>query len=215
MFTLLTLSYPLTSSPPPGREEGLRRLARAAASHDAAAQRRIYNKLYAYALSIALHYAGQREEAEEITQDAFVKLFRQLPKQVPTGSVRTYFGRIVVNTAIDLLRKRQREPFVEEMSEHAAAAHGTSRNAGDARLQQDEIYRLLQMLPAGYRMVFNLHVLEGYSHPEIARRLGITTGTSKSNLSKARRKLRELAAAYYQLDDNPTAPGHQNPTHRE
>lgn len=175
---------------------------RSAGGH-AVAQRALYERLYPYGMSIALHYAGQREEAEEITQDSFVKLFRRLLKQTPDGAIKPYFSRIVVNTAIDLLRKRKRQELPEELSNHLAT-EGVSRNTGGDRIQQEEIYRLLQMLPNSYRLVFNLHVLEGFSHPEISKRLGISEGTSKSNLFKARRKLKELAASYYQINQPST-----------
>lgn len=202
IYLLLTLAYPPSLKEQPGREEAFRQFAEAAANGNATAQRRLYERFYSYAMSIALHYAGKREEAEEITQDAFVKLFTQLLKKVPTGSVKAYFSRIIINTAIDLLRKRKRHPFTEEVTPSTIANAGSSRNKGCDRIQQEEIYRLLQLLPAGYRMVFNLHVLEGYNHPEIAARLGISVGASKSSLSKARRKLKELATAFYQIDQS-------------
>ncbi|MEL7159887.1 MAG: sigma-70 family RNA polymerase sigma factor, partial [Bacteroidota bacterium] len=150
----------------------------------------------------ALHYAGNREEGEEIVQDAFVKFFRKLSKEVPSGNPRTYFGRIVVNAAIDLLRQRKRRPGTVAMDDVHLATAGCERNTGTDELQRQEIYRLLQMLPPSYRLAFNLFVLEGYSHPEIARKLDISEGTSKSNLAKARKHLRRLATQYYQLNSS-------------
>ena len=176
-------------------------LAAASAQGRASAQRGLYERLYPYGMSIALHYAGRREEAEEIIQDAFVKLFRQLNKELPKGSVKAYMSRVVINTSIDLLRKRKRQLFTEEITDRSIAAAGSDRNTGDDRLQEAEIFRLLQKLPPAYRLVFNLHVLEGYTHPEIAKKLGISEGTSKSNLSKARKKLKHLAAVYYQMNE--------------
>lgn len=202
MITLFTLAYPPLAAERPDQEDDFRIRAEAAASGKASAQRGLYERYYAYAMSIALHYAGQREEAEEITQDAFVKLFRQLTKSVPAGSVRAYFGRIIVNTAIDLIRKKKKQPFTETISDRVAVLNNSSRNTGTDRIQREEIYRLLQMLPPRYRLVFNLSVLEGYTHEQIAKQLGISPGTSKSNLSKARRKLRVLATTYYQIDES-------------
>lgn len=169
----------------------------------ATAQRALYERLYPYGMSIALHYAGQREEAEEITQDSFIKLFRRLLKQVPDGEVKPYFSRIVVNTAIDLLRKRKRRELPEDLS-NDLATEGVSRNTGTDDIEREEIFRLLQLLPPSYRLVFNLHVLEGFSHPEIGKRLGISEGTSKSNLFKARLKLKALAARFYQINESST-----------
>ncbi len=192
----------MPSAKTPERDAGLKLLADAAAAGDAGAQRQLYESLYAYGMSIALHYAGQREEAQEITQDAFVKLFGRLTKEVPAGSIKAYFSRIVINAAIDLLRKRKQQPFTEAITDGYEARAGSSRNTGGDLIQQQEIYRLLQMLPPAYRMVFNLHVLEGYSHPEIAQKLGISVGASKSNLSKARKNLQLLATAYYQINES-------------
>ncbi|MEM9929346.1 MAG: RNA polymerase sigma factor [Bacteroidota bacterium] len=201
MIPLFTLNQSMLRAKSPTVDVQLRQLAHAAALGESAAQQALYESLYAYGMSIALHYAGQREEAQEITQDAFVKLFRQLVKEVPSGSLKAYFSRIVINTAIDLLRKRKNRPYTEEITDRCEAIAGSARNTGRDRLQQQEIYRLLQMLSPVYRMVFNLHVLEGYSHPEIAKKLGISVGSSKSNLSKARKNLQELAAVYYQINE--------------
>jgi RNA polymerase sigma-70 factor (ECF subfamily) len=176
-------------------------MALACSTGQVAAQRGLYERLYPYAMSIALHYAGQREEAEDVTQDSFVKLFRQLGKAVPTGSIRAYMSRVVINTSIDLIRKRKRQPRTEEISDQSLRKAGSTRNTGSDRLEEAEIYRLLQMLPPAYRLVFNLHVLEGYTHPEIGKKLGINEGTSKSNLSKARKKLKQLAKDFYQLNE--------------
>jgi RNA polymerase sigma-70 factor (ECF subfamily) len=188
----------------PAEAPSLENLVQASAEGQAAAQRALYERLYPYGMSIALHYAGQREEAEEITQDSFVKLFRHLLRQQPEGAIKPYFSRIVINTAIDLLRKLKRREMPKDLS-HSLVATSTSRNKGADRIQEEEIFRLLQMLPISYRLVFNLHVLEGFSHPEIGKKLGISEGTSKSNLFKARRKLKALAAAYYQINQ-PTLP---------
>ncbi len=183
----------------PDQASSLEELVLACAAGQAPAQRSLYERLYPYGMSIALHYAGQREEAEEIIQDSFVKLFRQLAKGALKGSVRAYLSRIVINTSIDLLRKRKRQLHTEEITERSVSTAGSSRNTGGDRLQEQEIFRLLQMLPPAYRLVFNLHVLEGYTHPEIGKKLGISEGTSKSNLSKARKKLQHLATVYYQM----------------
>jgi len=183
----------------PDQASSLKELVIACAAGQSAAQRSLYERLYPYGMSIALHYAGQREEAEEIIQDSFVKLFRHLAKDSLAGSVRAYLSRIVINTSIDLLRKRKRQLNTEEITDRSVSAAGSSRNEGSDRLQEQEIFRLLQMLPPSYRLVFNLHVLEGYTHPEIGKKLGISEGTSKSNLSKARKKLQELATVYYQI----------------
>ncbi len=177
-------------------------VARAAGRGETSAQRALYTRLYPYGMSIALHYAGQRTEAEEIMQDAYVKFFKYLGREELSGSCRSFFSRIVINTSIDLLRKRNRMVLTQEIDESRLPKGNYCRNTGTDRIEEEEIYRLLQMLPPAYRLAFNLHVLEGYSHPEIARRLSISEGASRSNLHKARKKLQTLAAAYYQINDD-------------
>lgn len=180
----------------------LRVLAQAAAGGDSRAQRQLYERLYAYGMSIALHYAGHQEEAEEIVQDAFFKLFVRLTKAPLTGSVRAYFSQIVINTSIDLLRKRSRMVATEEIDERTLNAHRTARNLGVDLIQQEEAYTLLRLLSPVYRAVFNMYVLEGFTHQEIADRLGISVGASKSNLHKARCRMRLLASQFYQITDD-------------
>lgn len=174
----------------------------AAAGGDPRAQRKLYERLYPYGMNIALHYAGHQGEAEEIVQDAFFKLFVRLTKAPLTGSLRAYFSQVVINTAIDLLRKRSRTIATEEINERTLNAHQTARNLGVDLIQQEEAYTLLRQLPPAYRAVFNMYVLEGYTHQEIADRLDVSVGTSKSNLHKARRKMRLLAAQFYQITDD-------------
>lgn len=177
-------------------------LALAAAGGDPRAQRQLYERLHPYGMSIALHYAGHQEEAEEIIQDAFFKLFVRLTKAPLTGSMRAYFSQIVINTSIDLLRRRSRTIATEEINERTLNAHRTARNLGVDLIQQEEAYMLLRLLSPVYRAVFNMYVLEGFTHQEIADRLGISVGTSKSNLHKARRKMRLLATHFYQITDD-------------
>ncbi|PPK87794.1 RNA polymerase sigma-70 factor (ECF subfamily) [Neolewinella xylanilytica] len=162
---------------------------------DAAAQRALYTAAYPYGLTVALYYSDNRQSAEEVLQDSFLKLFQSLPHldDLPQ-SFLPWFRRIVVNTAIDAYRRRQRDlrivPLPAQMTFNAAVD----------RLNTEDLYQLLQSLPPSYRLVFNLYVLEGYSHPEIADRLHISVGSSKSNLHKARRHLKRLATPFF----NPT-----------
>ncbi|MEM7574476.1 MAG: RNA polymerase sigma factor [Bacteroidota bacterium] len=167
------------------------------------AQERLYRRFYPYAMSLALHYSKDREQAEEIVQDAYVKCFRSLQKERFAGAFKPWFRRIVVNTAIDRYRSEQKRLQTEELTEYHSfsAVGGTAGNAAIESLSQQDLYRILQVLPPMYRLVFNLHALEGYTHPEIAEKLGVSEGTSKSNLYKARRRLKELAGNYFNRDN--------------
>jgi len=162
---------------------------------DAAAQRRLYEQYFAFARSIALHYGSNLSETEEIVQDAFLKLFIRLDQAPFTGDFKKWFRRIIVNAGIDhCCSNRRHRRLVGQL---LMTQEPTVRNEADAQLANEDLFGLLQLLPPAYRLAYNLHVIEGYSHPEIAEHLGISEGTSKSNLSKARKKLKLLAAHFF------------------
>ena len=167
--------------------------------NEASAQRRLYERMYSFALSVALHYAADRSEAEEITHDAFLKLFRALRDQPFAGNFQLFFRRIIVNTGIDHYRSRQRRRSLLERILPATQPSVTNDAVRD--LGQEDVLRVVQRLSPGYRLVFNLYVVEGFTHPEIAKRLGISVSTSKSNLAKARGALRKIVDQYF-IPDN-------------
>ena len=164
--------------------------------NEAAAQRALYEAAYPYGLTVALYYSDSRQSAEEVLQDSFLKLFQTLSEaDAPPQHFRSWFRRIVINTAIDAYRKRERALRIIPLPARQFVVNGAID-----RLNTEDLYRLLQCLPPTYRMVFNLYVLEERSHAEIADVLGISVGTSKSNLFKARRYLKRLAAPFFNLD---------------
>ncbi|MEM6770999.1 MAG: RNA polymerase sigma factor [Bacteroidota bacterium] len=162
---------------------------------DARAQERLSRYCYAYGITVALYYSSDREEAEEILQDSFLKTFRHLLTATPPSDFKPWFRRVVINTAIDFYRKRQAGWKVFRLPSRPPA-----ENAAISQLNEQDLYLLLQRLPPVYRLVFSLYVLEGFSHAEIAQRLDISIGTSKSNLHKARRKLQKLAGPFLSID---------------
>lgn len=181
------------------------RLLEAVRRGDERAQRQLYRTHYAFARGVALHYGGGTDEVEDIVQDAFIKLFATLRRFPIKGSFRAWFRRIVANTAIDHYRTRHRRRGLLSRFLAVPRTH-SSRNAAERSLADDDIAYLLRRLPPARRMVFSLYVLEGYNHPEIAERLGISVGTSKSNLARARRQLATLAEPYLNL---PKTPDHE------
>lgn len=159
-----------------------------------AARFSLYERFYAYTLTVSLHYCKDRREAEEVVQDTFVKVFRALPAFDRRQAFRPWLRTIIVRTAINHFRRLSQPNTVLGMD--SLREHPFVENQALQHLQQEDLYRLLQMLPPAYRLVFNLHVLEGYTHPEIAELLGISIGTSKSNLAKARRKLERMGTSF-------------------
>lgn len=165
----------------------------AAQRGDAGAQRRVFNHWYAYAYTVMMHYVPRRMDAEELTMDAFVRLFRKLDRYNPAYPFRPWFRRLVVNVALEALRGQMKERPIQNLPTVAV------KNEAEHRLEREDIIRLLNYLPVSYRLVFNLFVLEEYTHREIAQELGISVGTSKSNLSMARTRLRQLHPHFHAI----------------
>jgi RNA polymerase sigma-70 factor (ECF subfamily) len=158
-----------------------------------AAMQAFYERFYSYALSIALAYASNREDARELLNDGFLKAFQHLDTLKNEEAVMPWFRRIIVNTAIDYYRKRRKEAFVvpTEFVEHTLVEPHLNDEAIFAQLSAEHIITVLHQLPVPYRLVFSLYVLEGYAHREIAEQLGIAESTSRAHLTEANRRLRQ------------------------
>jgi RNA polymerase sigma factor (sigma-70 family) len=142
-------------------------------------------KMYA----VCLRYAGNADDAQDILQDGFVKVFRNLERFRGEGSFEGWVRRIFVNTAIEHYRKQMNLYPVPENLENSSEDKDIS--ALD-RLDLKDLVKLIQELSPGYRTVFNLYAVEGYTHKEIGELLGISEGTSKSQLARARGILKNM-----------------------
>jgi len=142
---------------------------------------------YNYAMSICLRYSRDREEAVEIVNDGFVKVFSNLNKYRDHTSFKAWLRRVLINAAIDYYRRNEKHYRNVDIS-YAKYEYITEDVI--SKISEKEIIGLIQELPPSYRVVFNLFVIEGFNHQEIAAKLGISVGTSKSNLSMARSKLK-------------------------
>jgi RNA polymerase sigma-70 factor (ECF subfamily) len=160
-------------------------------------QRQLYEEFYAYALSICLRYADNRDEASEILNDGFMKIFNNLKLFDLSKAFKPWLRKIMVNTAINHFHQKQRKIQAEEI--RFAKNESESENIISG-ISYHEIIAMLQKLPPAYRTVFNLHVLEGYKHEEIASMLNITVGTSKSNLFKAKESLKKIMNDFFEAD---------------
>lgn len=157
---------------------------------DRLSQRKVYEHFYAAVFAVCLRYAGSREEAKELTNDAFFKVFSRLEQYVQGSNFGGWVYTIARRTALDRYRVAIHQPQMVELTLLPdTAVH--IENQILHRLDADEKLQLVQRLPPAYRLVFNLYVVEEFTHEEIAETLGISIGASKSNLSKARMKLRE------------------------
>ncbi len=152
------------------------------------AQKVLYEEHYPKMMGVCLRYAGSQDEALDILHEGFIKVFKNLHRYEPGTSLNSWIRRIMVNTAIDYYRK-----MVRRRTEDIETAYDLSTTDADAlsQITEKEILQVIQELSPAYRAVFNLYIIEGYSHKEIADLLKITESTSRSNLVKARLKLQE------------------------
>ncbi|AFC23467.1 RNA polymerase sigma factor [Saprospira grandis] len=160
------------------------------------AQERVYQRYSAKMFGLSRRYVKTTENAEEVLVQAFCKVFRKIDKYAGKGSFEGWIRRIVVNEALMFLRKKYRFSEHVEITEVPAKAVQISV---EDELSAREILALLEQLPTGYRTVFNLYVVEGYKHREIAEMLGISINTSKSQLILAKKKMRTLVEAARQI----------------
>lgn len=152
-------------------------------------QEELYNRFSAKMYAVCLRYASNAEEAQDILQDGFIKVFKKLDSFRGDGSFEGWVRRIFVNTAIEYFRRKKYVQPVTEKEENTI--EGKYVSVLD-ELAEKDILELVTQLSPGYRTVFNMYVVEGYSHKEIGDMLGISEGTSKSQLSRAKTILQEL-----------------------
>jgi RNA polymerase sigma-70 factor (ECF subfamily) len=160
------------------------------ASGDALAQKAFYEKFAGKMMGVCLRYAKNVEEAEDVLQDAFIKIFNKLPEYVSKGSLEGWVRRVVVNTALDSYRKNKKHQ--KNVEADSVDYLLEQKNYIIESLNAQDLLLVINNLPDGYRIVFNLFAIEGYSHKEIAERLGITESTSKSQYSRAKKILRSI-----------------------
>jgi RNA polymerase sigma-70 factor (ECF subfamily) len=153
------------------------------------AQKQLYESYYGKLLGVCLRYSNNSEDARDILNEGYVKVFRYLERYKVGTSLECWMRRIMINTSIDYYRKemRHRSDDIEAAQYKIAEDNDVVSN-----YSAQEILKVIQVLPPAYRAVFNLYAIEGYSHKEVAESLGITESTSRSNLVKARVKLKEL-----------------------
>jgi RNA polymerase sigma factor (sigma-70 family) len=154
-------------------------------------QTALYNQYSVPMFRVVLRFAKDRSEAEDMLQDGFVRVFRDMNQFRGEGALGGWIRRIMVNTALSHLRKQR--DFIRDIGDFTPFEN-LLRTEEDfsANMDAQALMKLLQKLPPGYRAVFNLYAIDGYSHDEIAEQLGITVGTSKSQLFKAREFLKKI-----------------------
>ena len=153
---------------------------------DTGSQKKLYYDFYGFAMAICLRYANDRDEACDILNQGFYKVLTNISRYDQNKPFLPWLGRVMTNTGIDNYRSQLRHPGTDDISEMENYGENP---AIDSKLNYEDLIKLVQALPPSYRAVFNLYAIDGYTHEEISVKLGISTGTSKSNLFKARQKL--------------------------
>jgi RNA polymerase sigma factor (sigma-70 family) len=177
-------------------KEHLKKLISGCLNNDRRSQEELFKLYYGRMLSVCMRYTNDRDSAEEVLQEGFIKIFEKLKAFNYKGSFEGWMRRIISNTAIDSIRKAKKNPILTDNDEDFKLG------AEDPVIMREEFESLglkaeialeaISQLSPAYKAVFNLYVLEEYTHKEIAETLGISEGTSKSNLSKAKLNLQRI-----------------------
>ena len=158
-------------------------------AHKRLSQKLLYEIYYPYSMSIAVRYIQDQQIAELAVNDSFMKVFNNIKKFDLNKSFKPWLRQIIVNTSIDHLKKKNKHRMNTNISE---AENVSERENILSSISYEELLQIVHKLSDAYRTVFNMYVIDGFKHEEIANKLGISIGTSKSNLSKARAKLKML-----------------------
>ena len=152
-----------------------------------ACQKLLFERFNRKMMGVCLRYAGRSEEAEDMLQNGFIRIFEKLDTFKGTGSLEGWIRKIMVNESLSWLRKNKAMQMNIDIEDAKYKIPGNS-HVGES-INEKDLLKMIQQLPAGFRTVFNMYAIEGYSHKEIAEALGITEGTSKSQYSRAKTHL--------------------------
>lgn len=165
-------------------------LVKGCAGGDIRSQEILYRRYFSFAMSVCIRYTRDENEAMEIVNDSYMKVLGSLSEFDSSRSFKSWYGKILVNTAIDNYRKNLKHD--DHLSINSVTEAGEQEPDIEAELSVNDILELYRHLPENYKLTFNLFEIEGYSHEEIGRMMGVTASTSRSNLARAKKMLREL-----------------------
>ncbi len=176
----------------------LQKLIEGCKKRDPECQKLLFKAFYGRMLGLCLRYSNQRDDAQDVVQEGFIRLFDKIDLYKETGSFEGWIKKIFVNIALDNLRRKKMQliSIDGEGYRKELRAHEKLDQSLLDRISQEKLLEAIQNLSPVYRTVLNLHVYEGYTHDEIASELGISAGTSKSNLSKAKVNLKKMLQKY-------------------
>jgi RNA polymerase sigma-70 factor (ECF subfamily) len=157
---------------------------------DAIAQRHLYERFSRKMMGVCLRYCDNREEAEDVVQNGFISVFQNMESFKGSGSLEGWIRKIMVNTALTEIRKNKK--LKQNIDLDSVEFMLPSSNYMSESFAAKDLLKIIQTLPTGFRTVFNLYAIEGYSHKEIGEMLGISEGTSKSQYSRAKSHLQKI-----------------------
>ncbi|MSQ79872.1 MAG: sigma-70 family RNA polymerase sigma factor [Flavobacteriaceae bacterium] len=175
----------------PNKEATEEEVLKGCLSRDRACQKAVFDRYSGRMLSLCFRYSRDKMEAEDILQEAFIRVFDSLHQFGFKGSFEGWLRRVMVTTALNHYRKKKNERMEVDMEEAVEVEKAEFDNY-DNRFELKELMAMVQTLPAQYKAVFNLYAVDGYNHREIAEMLGISESSSKSNLSRARGILQRM-----------------------
>lgn len=159
-------------------------------NNDRQSQQELYRNFYSYAMSICIRYTGNETDAVEVLNDGFLKVFINIEKFDSQKPFKPWLRKVLVNACLDHIKKNAKHNYLADITE--AEISQSVNEAPDHNLNYEEILLRIGKLSPAYRAVFNLYVIDGYKHHEIAELLGITVSTSKANLTRAKAALRSM-----------------------
>jgi len=189
--TLCQNSSIVIQMPEPGTNE--KQLIDNCLQGDRNAQRTLYELYSGKMMGLCLRYCRDKETAKDLLHDGFVKIYTHLEKFEGKGSFEGWIRRIMVNTALEYLRKKNDEGYSQDIEE--AFTLTSDDHGAMEKMQADELLKLIQQLPDAYRMTFNLFVIEGFSHREIAESMNITESSSRVYLTRAKQMIQQMLIA--------------------
>jgi len=180
-------------------------LARGCVSKNPAAQKLLFERFSRKMMGVCIRYADRTDEAEDMLQNGFIRVFEKIESFRGTGSLEGWIRRIMVNESLTHLRKNKIMKINIDIDDVQFMISGNNPLTGGENLNEKDLLKMIQQLPTGFRTVFNMYAIEGYSHKEIGEQLGISEGTSKSQYSRAKIHLQnwlQLEKASFEQVDN-------------
>jgi RNA polymerase sigma factor (sigma-70 family) len=164
-------------------------------NNDRASQKQLYHQYAAVMLGVCYRYTKSLADAEDVLQEGFIRVFKNLHQYRQEGELGAWVRRIMVTTALNFLKRNAR--YQNDLAFDKIEMHPVADENPELLLDTKELASLIQQLPTGYQTIFNLHAVEGYTHVEIGELLGITDGTSRSQYARARALMTVWVKKYY------------------